>query len=388
MAGALAPRHDFPVLEDVAYLNAASIALMPRPVWEDVARFAEQIASRGTMGFDDDDEARVYDGVRTTAAKLFGSDPADLAVTTSATEALGQIAWWLRPGEGSNVVTIDIEFPSVPYVWYRVSRDTGTEVRLVRALDDPRSLSLEHVAELVDDRTAVICVSHVQYATGHLFDLAELAELAHAHDARLVVDATQSAGMVPIDVRASGVDVLVSGAYKWLCATFGAAVCYLEPGLAADFVPPLIGWRSTVDPPAFDATHMPLAEGARRLEYSTVAYPSGIALGGSIEYLLGFGIDEIWKHDLALADRLVAGVRGLGGELVSSPEDVPRGSIVTARFPGRPPQPLVNRLIEGGVIAGPRLGGVRFSPHLYNDEGDVDRALGELERILATPDHD
>lgn len=386
MGGALAPRHDFPVLEDVAYLNAASIALMPQPVRDDVVRFGEEIAGRGTIGFDDAAEARVYDGVRTSAAKVLGADPTDIAVTTSATEALGQVAWALRPGEGTNVVTIDIEFPSVPYVWYRLSEETGTEVRLVRVLDDPRTLSLERVAEMVDDRTAVLSISHVQYATGHLLEIADLADLAHAHGARLVVDATQSAGMVPIDVRATGVDVLVTGGYKWLCATFGAAACYLAPDLAGDFLPPLVGWRSTVDPPAFDATRMPLAEGARRLEYSTVAYPSGIALGGSIEYLLGFGIDRIWEHDLHLADRLVAGIRDLGGEVISAPEDRPRGSIVNARFAGGDPEPIVNRLIAAGVIAGPRLGGVRFSPHLYNDEGDVERALVELERILATPE--
>ena len=388
MSASLAPRGDFPILEEARYLNAASIALIPLPVRREVQRFEEEISGRGTIGFDDAAEAHVYDGVRTRAARLLGAEPTNIAVTTSATEALGQVAWWLRPGEGQNVVSIDIEFPSVTYPWMRIAEETGLEVRLVRAQDAPVALSIEDVAELVDERTAAICVSHVQYATGHLLDMRAVADLAHAHGALAVVDATQSAGMIPIDVRAADVDVLVSGAYKWLCAAFGAALCYLHPRIAERFLPPLIGWRSTVDPPDFDATRMPLAQGARRLEYSTVAYPSGVGLGEAIEYLLGVGIDRILEHDLGLADKLAAGLEELGGSLISAPREAARGSIVNARFDGRRPERLVERLIEGGVIAGPRLGGVRFSPHLYNDESDVDRALQELQRVLETPDED
>lgn len=388
MAASLAPRGDFPILEEACYLNAASIALMPLPVRREVQRFEEEIAGRGTIGFDDAAEARVYEGVRTRAARLLGSDPDDIAVTTSATEALGQVAWWLRPGEGENVVSIDIEFPSVTYPWMRIAEETGLEVRLVRAEAAPSSLSLEDVAELVDERTAAVCVSHVQYATGHLLDMRSIADLAHAHGALAVVDATQSAGMIPIDVREADVDVLVSGAYKWLCATFGAALCYLHPRVAEGFLPPIIGWKSTVDPPDFDATRMPLSQGARRMEYSTAAYPSGVGLGEAIEYLLGIGVDRILEHDLRLADKAAAGLEELGGTLISAPRAVPRGSIVNARFEGRRPERLVERLIDAGVIAGPRLGGVRFSPHLYNDESDVDKALTELARILETPDED
>ncbi len=386
--GSLAPRSDFPVLEEFAYLNTASIALVPLPVRREAQAFAEEIAGRGTIGFDDAAEARVYDGVREAGARLLNANPEDIAVTTSAAEALGQVAWWLRPPEGTNVVSIDIEFPTVTYPWFRVASETGAEVRLVRALPHPEALSLDDVAARVDDDTAVICVSHVQYATGHRFDLAQLAELAHAHGATLVVDATQSAGMVPIDVRAADVDVLITGGYKWLCSAFGAALCYLRPELAEDFVPPIVGWKSTVDPPAFDATRMPLAEGARRMQYSTSAYPSGIALRASIEYLLGFGIDRIMAHDLRLAGLLWDGLRDLGGVLITPPGDDGRGSIVGARFPGRRPEALVRRLIEAGVVAGPRLDAVRFSPHLYNEDRDVERALAELERILATPDED
>ena len=100
---------------------------------------------------------------------------------------------------------------------------------------EPAGLSLEDVAALVDRRTKVVCVSHVQYATGHRLDPARLAALAHEHDAVLVLDASQSAGAVPIDVRADDVDFLVATSYKWLCSSFGAAICYVRSGSWATF---------------------------------------------------------------------------------------------------------------------------------------------------------
>ena len=133
---ALAPRSDFPVLEEVVYLNTGSIGLESLPVQRAGEELGRQIAGRGTVGFDDEIEKRVGDVPRAAAARLLGADPDDVAVVTHATEALCQVAWWLRPGEGKNVVSADLEFPSVTYPRTRLARDTGVEVRLAPALHD------------------------------------------------------------------------------------------------------------------------------------------------------------------------------------------------------------------------------------------------------------
>jgi cysteine desulfurase / selenocysteine lyase len=196
---ALSARSDFPVLEEVVYLNTGSIGLEPLPVQAAGEKLGRQIAGRGTVGFDDEIEKQVGDVPRAASARLLGADPDDVAVVTHATEALCQLAWSLKPGKGQNVVSADLEFPSVTYPWLRLARDTGVEVRLAPALDDPASFSLDTIAAAVDDRTAVICVSHVQYATGHRLDPEALVELARSAGATLVLDATQSAGVVPLD---------------------------------------------------------------------------------------------------------------------------------------------------------------------------------------------
>jgi cysteine desulfurase / selenocysteine lyase len=378
----LAPRNHFPLLGDVTYLNTASMGLVPLPVQEQAAAFDRELALRGTTWFDEAQEVGVLDRARNAAARLLNASPDAIAIPTSATEAFCQAAWWLRPARGANIVSIDLEFPSVTYPWFRVAAESGADVRLVQAKDNPASLSLDSVVELVDDQTVVICVSHVQFATGHRFALDELARLARAHNATLVIDATQSAGMVPIDVQASGVDMLVAGGYKWLGATFGAAICYLGPTLLDRLDPPFVGWRSTVEPYALDAAHMALAPSARRLEFSTMSYGAGVALGAAMEYVLDLGIDRILAHDLALATRLIDGLDTLGATILTPRDDHSRAGIVTARFPGRDGEEVAARLNEAGVIVSPRFGSTRFSTHIFNHAEDVDQALSVVESVL------
>jgi cysteine desulfurase / selenocysteine lyase len=380
----LAPREHFPILAEHTYVNAASIALSPLPVLEEMERFQRQVAANGTLSLDDEAEARLFDEPRRRAAGLVGGREEDVAITSSATEALSQLAWGLFPGRGSNVVSADIEFPSVTYPWLRLARTSGVEVRLARAFDDPAGFSLELVAELVDDATAAICVSLVQYATGHRLDPRALAELAHAHGALLILDATQGAGVVPIDAPALDQDVVIASAYKWLCGPLGGAFCWVRREVWERLEPPFLAARSTARPYHFDARTIELASSARRLEYATISYAAAIGLGAAIDYLTAFGIERVQEHVLGLTARLMDGLDDLGAQVVTPREDNRRAGVVNARFPRRTAEALVEALVAGRVHAAPRLGGVRFSPHLYNDEADVDRALEVLGRALAT----
>jgi len=378
----LAPRAHFPHLGEVVYLNAGSIGLVPTPVQEAAAAFERDIWMRGTTGFDEAAETGCLEDARDAAAALLGASRDDVAIVKSATEAFGMFAWWVRPREGTTVVTVDIEHPSTAYPWLRVARETGAEARVVRVWDEPASLSLDLVAGHVDERTSVLVVSYVQYSTGHRFVLRELADLAHAHGAILAVDATQAAGMAPVDVVADDLDLLVAGGYKWLCGPFGAAVAWLRPELRERFDPPIVGWRSTVDPYTFDSRTMPLAPTARSMEYSTMGYGSAVALGRALEYVNELGVERILAHDQALAARLADGLESLGAQVLTPRDDAHRGGIVTARYPGRDGEQVAALLNDAGVIVSPRFGATRFSLHFFNDESDVDRALETVERIL------
>lgn len=379
---ALAPRSDFPVLQEVTYLNTGSIGLMPIPVQDETRLFTQEVAGRGTVGFDEAVETRVNETTRTMAAKLVNADEEDIAITVSATEALCQVAWWLRPGATTNIVSLDIEFPSVTYPWLRIAQETGAEIRLVKTSGSDKPVTLTDIAARVDNNTAAICISHVQYATGQRFDPSDLSALAHAHGALIILDATQSAGAVPLDVKASNVDVLVAAGYKWLCGPFGASICYLKSSIRERLVPSFVGWRSTEEPFDFDATSLTITSHARKLEYSTRSYDASIALAGAISYVLDLGVHSILEHDLALSRHLISGLLDLGAILLNPVEDKERTGIVAARFPGYDAEQISAGLNKAGVIVSHRFRATRFSVHMFNNTDDVAHALTTVAQIL------
>jgi cysteine desulfurase / selenocysteine lyase len=379
----LAPAREFPSLSELCYLNTASIGLMPVAARFTAEQFERQLSLYGTTWFDERTEVAALDWARAAAGALLNAPPEHVAITTSVSEALSQIAWSLRPEAGTNVVSIDLEFPSVVYPWMRVARETGAEVRLVRAAERPSSLSLETLAEFVDDDTAAICVSHVQYATGHRFDLDGLAKLAEGHDAWLIVDGSQSVGAVPIDLSHSRVDALVCAGYKWLCGPFGAAICYVGPRLQERLDPHFVGWKSSGDPYSMDASELRLARSPlAQMEFSTMAYGAGVALATAIEHVDEIGVPAIFAHNLELSAMLRRGLEDLGAEIVTPSEDERRSGIVTARFPGRDGEEVAGWLNGSDVIVSPRFGATRFSLHLFNTSDDVTVALEVLERVL------
>ena len=251
---------------------------------------------------------------------------------SSVTELLSSLAWAVAPGTDSNVVGTAPSFPSTVYPWQRVASHTGCEIRLAEGEDD--IVRLEEVLDLINDDTAVVCISHVEYGRGQRFDLSSLAAAAHEHGALLVVDATQSAGAVPIDVRPDALDVVLSSGYKWLCGPFGAAIMYLAPHLQAESEPGVVGFRSHEDMWDLRTDRLDYAPSARRFECSTMAYGCAIGLARSIEFLVDVGIDRIYEHNEALADLLIEGLRNRGMEITSPLAAEERSAIVTARMSG------------------------------------------------------
>jgi cysteine desulfurase / selenocysteine lyase len=378
---ALVPRSDFPAKREVVYLDQAAIGLVPTPVARVMERFSAELGQRGTLALDEEGEDRVLDGVREAVAHLIGAQASDIAVVSCATEALNQIAWWLRPGRGQNVVLLAGDFPSVVLPWLRLAEETGVALRLVPTQTDPALATAEAIADLVDEKTAAICVGHVQYATGHRLDLGRLGRIAADVGARLLVDATQSAGAVAIDVAETPVDLLVASSHKWLCAPHGAAFCYLNPALQ-DFRPPFVGWRGTANPSLFATASLQLSATARRLELGTLAYGAALALAASIGYLNRLGLSRIERHATCLSEALRAALAELGADVLTPAGANERASIVAARFL-HDSAGLVTRLRERRIVVSARHGAVRFSVHVFNDLEDIRvalKALGEETR--------
>ena len=374
----LAGREHFPAVAKSTYLNAASIALMNKEASEAAIDWQKDLAQNGTLSFDEAAEQNVFENLHAVFAGLIGARPDDIAVGSSFTELVSSLAWAMMPGRQENIVGVDVVFPSTIYPWLRLSQTTGCEIRLLETTD--YYADQEALIELIDDDTAVVAISHVEFGSGQRYDLRRLSEAAHSHGALLVVDATQSVGAIPIDVSDEGIDILVAAGYKWLCGPFGAAVMYIAPHLQTRFVPGLAGFRSNKDMWDLKADRIEYRDDAGRFEYGTMAYGCALGLARAVEFLLGIGPEAIFEHDMKLRERLASGLKLQGARLLGPSGQKESSPIVSARFPGFSSRALVNFLKEHGVIVSPRADFVRFSPHLYNCSNDIDLALEILDR--------
>src|SRR6476646_11129485 len=215
---------EYAALAYCTYLNQASLGLIPRASLEASVRFWTDVAQHGNLRLSDEAEARVLDGLRTAAAELLGAPVTSVAVVGGASEGLGQLAALLSSA-GGEVVLVSSDFPSVTYPWLAARDRLGMHIRWVR--DTPvRDLTLS-LGDAISERTTVVCVSPVQFATGSQVDVAALVARARDAGARVVVDVTRMAGAAPVTMTHWGVDALVCSGYKWLSAPSAVALLAL-----------------------------------------------------------------------------------------------------------------------------------------------------------------
>ncbi|RLG88081.1 MAG: hypothetical protein DRO15_03640 [Thermoprotei archaeon] len=374
---------DFPALRKYIYLNTASIGLTPRSVVGVLKGFLESLLLEGTAYLDEEKEAMVFEELRSAAAKLLNCDEDEIAIFNSVTEALNSIAWGLECR--GKIISTDVEFPTVIYPWARIGKDKDWSMVLVKSRN--YLVDEEELLSVIDEEVRAICISHVEYLTGQKFDLRRIARKAHEIGALLIVDGIQAAGYEPINVKELDVDIYIAGSYKWLVGPMGAAIAYIRKELCNSLEPGLVGWRSVEDMWSLNTTtDLKYAKAARRFEYSTSAYEAKIGLGKSIEYLLNIGIDRINYHNMKITQYLIEELDKLPRVKILTPMNLKnRGSIITIDVEGVKSHELAQKIMYNGkrqAIFSIRKGLLRFSPHFYNDEEDIDEVLSRLKKAL------
>ena len=371
---------DFPLTKDIAYVNAANVALMPLSSSNVITSWQTNVAINGCLDFNDIAEETAYDGLRKEGAKLFSCNEEDIAGGSSFSELLNSVAWAIMPKKGQNVVSTQIVFPSTSFSWLRIASHTSCELRFVEATNS--YVDIDDIIKQIDKNTAVVSISHVEYTGGQVYDLKKLADAAHAHGALLVVDATQSAGAIPIDAPASGADIIISGAYKWLCGPFGAALMYITPALQKTLEPGFVGFRSHIDMWDLDPQRITYAPSAKRFESSTMAFGCIKGLEASIKYLTNIGITKIHEHNMIMANKLLDGLNSIGANIASAQDEKERTSIITCTINNYDTAKVVSELKKRGIIAHKRQKYIRFSPHVYNNLDDIDKIIVSLKEII------
>jgi len=371
---------DFPSAKNFVYLNAANVALMYSGAEKCIQDWFEDVALNGSNNFDENAEQNVFEVLHLAAARLINTSSENISAGSSATELLSSLAWAVSPTKDQNVVSTRIVFPSTVYPWQRVANSTGCEIRL--ANEKKNFVNVDDIIDLIDQDTKVVCVSHVEFSNGQAFDLDLLSQAAHEHDALFVVDATQSAGAIPIDVKKTPIDVLVAGAYKWLCGPFGAAFMYITSELLDKLEPGLVGFRSHENMWDLNASRVEYSKDAKKFEFSTMAFGCAIGLARSIDYLNTIGVKNIFDYNMQLCDILIEGLQSRNA-VINSPLDKKNGSsIITAYFDGADTETIIKSLKAAQIFVSNRAGLLRFSPHLYNNDIDIETTLTELDNII------
>ena len=369
MISSLVPRSDYPTLEESTYLNQASLGLIGRPAVEAMHGFLDDIAQHGNRFMSDQDEVAYFESLRTHAAQFLSSDAGWIAIVGGASELLGQLPYLLEPESGSRVLAVSTDFPAVTRPWLRLAERGGCELCFV---DDVSTDDLtDTLIDAVDERTSVLAVSQVQYATGSILDIPRLREATRRVGANLIVDATQAAGAVSVDVSAWGAEVVVCSGYKWLGGHGGGAIAAVSPSLLVDN-PPLPGWMGAPEPFGFDATSLLVATDARRFTQSTMSYVSMAGLTASLNQLLLLEAKRIEAHAEALASLLVNKLAASGWHPFRNPGDASASPhIISIAHETRNYEAATAMLREQGIVCGTRGGRIRVSLAPYNDENDV-----------------
>ena len=366
---------------NLSYANVAT----PSPIAHRIAtKWADSLASGGAAEFDGEAEEGAMLPLRKAASELLSCRRGDVCVGSSATELLCSLAWAISPPSGTNIVSTQASFPSTVYPWARVAEARGAEIRLAEH-DDQLYTDPEDILSLIDEETAVVTLSHVEFSTGQRYDLGTFSEAAHSVGALLIVDATQSMGMLPIDAYRCGADAIVSSGYKWLRGTYGAAVGYISPSIVSEMNPGLVGFRSHSNLWDLRADRLELPEDASRFEFTTLHFGAALGLAAAIEELNDIGMEEVWSHNLRLADLVIAAASEIGVEVASPLSEMERSAIVSLILPkGVSSAVLARRLQdEYSILVTSRSGLLRVSPHIDNDEGEIASFSAALKALIS-----
>ncbi len=365
-------RPRFPILQSKVYLNSCSkgaLSLDVRRAYEQYLDDWEQLGSPWELWVNKLEQARALFG------SLIGTGSEEIAVATSVSQAVSSLASAIDfSGPRNKIVVDDFAFPAVAQVWHAQAA-RGAQVVHVPAAGS--SIPLSRYEELIDERTALVSLAHVCYRNGVKQDAAAIAEIAHRKGALVLLDAYQSLGAEPVDVKALGVDLLVGGDLKYLLGSTGVAWLYVRKELLSSLFPTSSGWFTQANIFAMDIYHHTPSPSARRFEAGTPPVPSLYAASAGLRIIDEIGLPAIAAQIRTLTDAIKSSAMRRGFRLVTPVDPARHGPLVAIR--SHRVDLLVKRLEQQGIITSSRDGNLRVSPHFYNTCEDIERLFAALD---------
>ena len=365
----------FPITERAIYLNHAAVSPPPTTTIQAVEAQLRDVAENGSLNFRS--WINVKEQTRQLLASLLGARAEQVALMRNTSDGLSTVGNGMKWEAGDNIVTFRQEFPSNIYPWLRLRDTFGVEVRMCEERDG--RIDLEELGNLIDERTRLVAISHVQYASGFRVDLERVGRLARRRDALLVVDVIQSLGVIPVDVGAELIDVAAGGCHKWLLTPQGVGYLFLSDRARERIEPTLVGWISVPQPEDYSNFSQEWNRGALAWETGTAPTALIHGLKASLELLTEAGVQTTAAYLEDLSDHLCGCLNTKDYDIVSSRLPGEKSQIVCIRHRGGlKPMGLYTHLKNHGIVTAPRGDRLRIAPHLYNTRAELDALLDAL----------
>src|SRR3954468_21826394 len=362
-------RDRFPILHDCTYLINHSLAAMPAKAEDNLREYARMWRERGIRSWGEGGwDMPVTGGDQ--IGRIIGAPPGSTVMHQNVTVAeMVVLSCFRNPGDRNRIVYEEANFPSVRYLY-----QAQPELEIV-AVEDGAA-----IVDAIDERTLLVPISHVLFKNAEIQEIEPIIRRAHECGAYVVLDCYQSAGVVPFDVTALGVDFATGGSVKWLCGGPGAGWLYIRPDLAERLEPTFVGWQGHARPFAFEP-ELEYAPGVRRFLTGTPNVPALYAASAGYDVIEEVGVERIRERSLALTSLLHELLDDAGFEISSPRAEARRGGTVLVRTPD---DPAVHReLGERGIICDFRPdAGIRLGPHFYNSEDELRHTVAQLVDIV------
>jgi kynureninase len=371
-------RSEFPILERTNYLISNSLGAMPRGVYDAMKGYADTWAGRGVRAW----EERWWmlgAQVGEELGALMNAPKGTVSTHQNVTTCQAVVASCLDfSGKRNKVVYSDMNFPSVMYFW-EAQRPLGARVHMVKT--DGISVPTEQLLDAIDDETLIVPISHVLFRSAYINDAAAIIEKAHRVGAYVVLDTYHSLGTMPLDVQKLNTDFACGGVLKWLCGGPGVAFLYVCPDLGRKLQPRFTGWHAHQQPFGFEPGPIRYTDPPYRFMNGTLHIPSLEAARPGIAIITAAGVANIREKSKRQTARLME-LAEQHGWRVNTPRDPERrGGTVSIDMPDA--QEVAGELIRREILVDWRpQAGVRFSPHFYTKDEEIDTAIAAVEEVL------
>lgn len=370
-------RSQFPGLQERTYLNTVSLGQLSKRSRSAVNRFLDLWTEFGASAW------YIYwleevDRLRGEFAQVIGASPEEVAIMPNISSALAAVSSSLNYEERQQVVSCDLDFPTLTH-HFIAKQPQGVESIILRS-PDKVSVGLEAFEAATNKHTALVATCRVYFTSGFIQDVRSLAQIAHDKGALCLIDDYQGTGQVPVDVKETGVDFLVSGGLKWLIGGPGVAYLYVRQELISQLRPTVAGWFAHRRQFDFDPYTLEFRDDARRFEAGTPAMAAVFAAKAGLEIINEIGPGAIRARTVTLNQDLVARLRACGYQLRLPPTPEQQASITILET--EKPMEVTRALAERRIIVDKRPGAVRISPYFYNTIEENEILVQALEEIF------